>query len=202
MFRNQSILQEAKKSINQIQRSGLAFSGSLLNGKFKQFAPVMALCLCLFLVGSCNEQVELFDFSKKPASFEVLSQGDLVRYGYAVQTAMIQGAENIKKLRAQDISLALSLPDLDRQDGLGRAWQYRTGSCIMDIFWKMNAQQSEASHVEFRARREITEEKKDDVSKWKCVQEIIQQRREKIDAGFVQEHAGNQVVFSLNAHKS
>lgn len=202
MFRMQRILQDAKKSINQIQGSGLAFSGSFLNGKFKRLAPVLALCLCLFLVGSCNEQVELFDFSKKPASFELLSQGDLVRYGYAVQVAMIQGTENIKKLRAQDISLALSLPDLDRQDGVGRAWQYRTGSCIMDIFWKKNGQQSEASHVEFRSRRIITENKKGDVSTWRCVQEIIQQRREKIDAGFEQEHVDNQAVFSLNEHKS
>lgn len=193
---NPCILQKAKKCMNQTVKSGSAFIGT----PKRQRACFLALCCSLFLVGSCNENSTVFDFSTKPADLTKLSKSELIRHGYALQVAMIQTPENISKLTADDVKLALSSPDFSRQDGGNHMWQYRTDACVLDIFWKQDKAEKSVSHFEFRQRRSVLNmsEAVIDPVKWQCVQQIIQDHRDDIEQGFSDIYA----VLSLNPHKS
>lgn len=196
-----SILQKTKNGMNQtFDKSGSAvFAGRHLFLRGRNFS-ILALCLSLFLVGSCNESAGIFDFSNKPADLTQLSKSDLMRYGYALQVAMLQSSDNIKKLEARDIKLALSAPDFSRKDGRNNIWQYRTESCVLDIHWQEKKSSAPVSHFEFRQRRSAlngTQAVIDPVE-WQCVQSIIQDRRDKIGKGFREAYAD----LSLKAHKS
>lgn len=184
MFRLHCILQKIKE--NQTHKSG----SFLLKG--------LSLFTCLFLIGSCNEKTAFFDFSKDDVELSKMDKGELVRYSYAVQAALIQKPQNLTALNTQQAKLVLSAPDLQRVDGNKQVWQYRNQSCVLDIFWNAKGQ---ATDYEFRARRFMVrgaENAIEEIQDWQCLQGLIQDRRRAIENGFSESYA----VLSLNAHKS
>lgn len=161
---------------------------------------VIVLSSCLLLMGSCNETTNFLSLLKKPVQLQELSKENLIRYAYAMQAALTQKPDNIRHLTTMDIKLAMAEPDLDRKDGRSHVWQYRTESCVLDVYWRQGGKRQKVSHYEFRARRAIF----DDVAvienkpAWHCIQTLIQQRQEKIEAGFHKAYAD----LSLKPHKS
>ncbi len=195
MFRIYSnILQKTKIKLNR------AFaSGSSVWYTHKPKFNLLAISLSLFLVGSCNESATIFDFSKKPSSLVDYSKADLVRYGYALQQALLKEPADIKKLNAQEVKLVLASPDFARKDGRQTHWQYRSKACVMDVFLK-GKNNAKVSYYDIRQRRSVldgTQEIADPVE-WQCVQSIIQERRRDIAKGFSDIYAD----LSLKAHKS
>lgn len=176
------ILQKMNNGKNQTFKSGFS---AIYNSKFNKIS-MLAFALSLFLVGSCNESAGFFDFSRKPEHLNNLSKADLVRYGYALQVAMLQQPENIEKLQADEIKLALSKPDMERKDGANNIWQYRTKDCVLDIYWNKANSSNPVSYVEFRQRRSILDATQPvaDPVEWQCLQTIIQDRRRAIRRGF------------------
>ena len=71
---------------------------------------------------------------------------------------------------------------------------------LLLVYWRQGGKRQKVSHYEFRARRAIF----DDVAvienkpAWHCIQTLIQQRQEKIEAGFHKAYAD----LSLKPHKS
>ncbi len=198
---NQSILQKAKDKMNRAFVFGSSlFCGVFLSLKHQKRVSLLALCLSLFLVGSCNESTEFLDFSEKPANLQQLSKSDLVRYGYALQMAILQKPNNIKKLSSNEVKLAFSTPDLERKDGRNAIWQYRTQGCVLDVYLKNKGAKQSVSHFEIRQRRSVLDGTQAvvDPVQWQCVQTVIQERRRAIDNGFSDIYAD----LSLKAHKS
>lgn len=195
MFRMQSILQIAKKGTNRTKKSGSAFMAVCKN----IFLTVM-LSTSLLLVGSCNETMNFLSVLKKPVQLQALSKEDLIRYAYAMQSALTQKPENLWHMRATDVKLAMAEPELNRRDGKSRIWQYRTEGCVLDIYWMQQGDNPKISHYEFRSRRAVFDENVSIQNEpaWQCIQTLIQQRQTKIEEGFHKSYAD----LSLNAHKS
>ncbi len=195
------MLQQAKNKMIRTFKFGSSFllPAHLFMTHQKKIS-LLALCLSLFLVGSCNESAGVFDFSNRPANLQQLSKSDLVRYGYALQVALLQTPDNVKKLNADEIKLALSKPDLERKDGQNNLWQYRTKGCVLDVYWKEKPSSKPVSYFEIRQRRSVLDgtEAVVDPVQWQCVQSVIQERRHVIDDGFNDIYAD----LSLKAHKS
>ena len=161
---------------------------------------MLALGLSLFLIGSCNESAGFFDHLNKPVNIGQLDKDDLIRYGYDIQAALTYKPDDLKHLRRGDLKLALAKPDLNRKEGSKNVWQYRTDSCVLDVYWQKNQAQATISHYEFRERRSIFETKSGtrDPAAWHCMQSLIEQRREIVQKGFEETYAD----LSLKAHKS
>ena len=192
-----SILQMRQfRGSRTVYESGSSISASVKNSKL----PLLALCLSLFLVGSCNESASIFDFSKKPNDLQQLTKSERVRYGHALQAAILQSPDDITKLQASEVKLALSSPDLEREDGYNKVWQYRGQDCVLDVYWQKINAQTPISHFEIRQRRSVLDGTQAVIEpvKWQCIQNIIQQRRDDIDEGFREAYAD----LSLKAHKS
>lgn len=182
-----SILQKAKNKMTRtFQFGSSSLLPTVLLMTHQKKISLLALCFSLFLVGSCNESAGIFDFTNRPADLEQLSKSDLVRYGYALQVAILQAPDNVKKLNANEIKLALSKPDLERKDGSNHLWQYRTDACVLDVYWKQQKASKPISYFEIRQRRSVLDGTQPvvDPVQWQCVQSIIQDRRQAIDAGF------------------
>lgn len=186
--------------IAKIKKSQATMPGSSSKNFFHFRKNLFILSLSLFLVGSCNESAGIFDFSNKPQELKKLTQSELVRYGYALQVAMLQNPKNIKKLEADEIELSLSAPDLIKKEGINNIWQYRADSCVLDIYWNKKGSKNPVSYYEIRQRRSIlnTAEAVEDPIEWQCIQTIIQDRRQIIRNGFNKNYAD----LSLNPHKS
>lgn len=165
---------------NQAQKPGSSFIG--------RGVKTMVLGLSLFLMGSCNENVGFWDFSKKPVAYKELTQGQLVRHSYKLQSALVRNPDVISSLDDKALKLALANPDLSRADGKSRVWQYAGDQCVLDIYWVENSKNNlEQIHHEFRTRRSLFENASTQDQKlenWHCMQSIIQDRREKIETGF------------------
>jgi hypothetical protein len=189
------ILQKAKKSMNQTEKSGSSF---MVYGR--KTLSMLVLGLSLFLIGSCNESASIFSEIQKPVNLGELNKDDLIRYGYKIQAALTYKPEDLKELRRADLKLALATPDLNRKEGGKNVWQYRTKSCVLDVYWQQNKPQAKIAHYEFRERRSIFEKAtlSNDPAAWHCMQSLIEQRREIVQKGFEETYAD----LSLNAHKS
>jgi len=191
--------------MSQIERSGSYFLDARLMPQHKsiirRMASVLVLSFCLLLIGSCNERASFLDFSSSKPELSTLDKGDLLRYAYAVQASLMNTPQNIEKLRTADIQLALSKPDMERRDGITRVWQYRTKSCVLDVYWREGKPQNNITHHEFRARQKLSPGvamQKEEPEKWACIQNIIEEHRAEVEKTFYETYA----VLSLNAHKS
>lgn len=168
----------------------------------KQRIPAaLALCLSLFLVGSCNERSTFLDFTEIKPDLSLMDQGDLIRYAYAVQAGLMNKPQNINFLRQADIKLALAEPDLERAEGNARVWQYQSNECILDVYWHAGDTQDNIDHHEFRARQSVSQTGISDHSTpaaWTCMQNFIEGRRAMIEKNLSETYA----VLSLNAQRS
>ena len=181
--------------MNQTEKSGSSF---MAYGR--KTLSMLALGLSLFLMGSCNESATIFSEPHKPVNLGELSKDDLIRYGYKIQAALTYKPDDLRQLRRADLKLALAKPDLNRKEGNKNVWQYRTASCVLDVYWQKNRPQATISHYEFRERRSIFDKASaaNDPAAWHCMQSLIEQRREVVQKSFEEAYAD----LSLNAHKS
>lgn len=195
MFRMHCILQKAKKSVNQTEKSGSSFMAYS-----RRALMTLAMGLSLFLVGSCNESASLFDNIDKRVDLSSLDKEDLIRYGYKIQAALTYKPADLKHLRRDDLKLALAAPDLDRKDGAVNVWQYRSENCVMDVYWTKPNDQATIKHYEFRERRSVFDKplEENTPAAWRCMQSFIEERHEIVREGFTDIYAD----LSLNAHKS
>ncbi len=135
------------------------------------------LCASLLSLGSCDEEATLLGFQEHPTDLSVLSQNELDKHARVVKDSITEDPALIASLRQQDIELALAKPDLVRVDGQTQVWQYRTQSCVLDIYWRgKDVTSKSASHYEFRARQNGDMQNQDEAAPWHCVQSIIQKR--------------------------
>lgn len=89
-------------------------------------------------------------------------------------------------MQLEEIELAFSKPDLVRDAGQHKMWQYRADNCVMDIYWKDNGESYPVSYFEIRQRRSVLDGTQAVIEpmQWQCVQAIIETNRREIEAGF------------------
>lgn len=125
-----------------------------------------------------------------------LSRGELMRYAYDLQNATAENPDALKGMTARDVSLMLAEADLQRQDKPSVVWQYRSESCVLDIYFL--AEDVEAletkpiAHYELRERGLVTRTAENPVAAWNCFQSLYLERQKVIEAGFRQIYASLQ----------
>lgn len=200
------ILQIAKDCMNRILKSGSSFfdaKGFLpkQHGK-RRFMLTGLLCLSVLSLGSCNEQANFKDFSAvtKP-DLSAMTKGEYLTYAYSVQAALMNTPQTIKNLRYVDVMAALATPDLEREEGKARQWQFMTNECVLDVYWREGAKGKAIDHYEFRRRQNIERGKQiNDVkaSELNCMQNLVHGRRALVEKNAEETYA----VLESKAHKS
>lgn len=165
-----------------------------------RFFLIVVLSCSLFLVGSCNEKVEVHDFIDDKYVLSDMSKGQMVRHSYKIQTALRQSPSLVTFFSDKELTLALSKPDLMRREGEMSVWQYVGETCVLDIYWAQKSKDDiEQIYYEFHPRRKLlqTVGYDEDIQEWECMQSILQDRRKKIQAGY----DDVQAVLDLNEQR-
>jgi hypothetical protein len=112
----------------------------------------------------------------------------MVRHSYKIQSALSQDPAIISALNARELKLALAQPDLKRSEGDVQIWHYFGQHCTFDVYWeKTIGSRYTQEHYEFRERRGLFQNagyQNQEFQDWQCIQSLIQDRREKIEANF------------------
>jgi hypothetical protein len=133
-----------KLRTNRIIRSGLSFIF-----RHVRLRDAVTAALSFTIIGICHLTLGGAAYSGMQADLSSMSKPQMFRYALSVQTAATQNPDVILSLSADDVKLMLAAPDLDRRDGAGAVWQYRTASCVLDVFMA----EDRIKHYEFRSRR-------------------------------------------------
>lgn len=194
-FRLQLHTAIAKCKKSQAQQPGSSFS--------TPFRTVVLLSLSLFVLGSCNEKVVISDLDENKVDLETLSKNKALGHVYNVQAALAQSPERIEKLSNKTMQLVLAKPDSVRVEGRSQVWHYVGAQCVLDVYWTQKSNKVMVQdYYEFRARRDLFQKASINdnatLQDWQCMQSLIQDRRQRVEAGFDDLYA----VLSLNAHKS
>ncbi|MCB1555891.1 MAG: hypothetical protein KDJ15_01115 [Alphaproteobacteria bacterium] len=118
---------------------------------------LLALSLPLSLVGSCNETAG-FDLGRAafaaPLSSVARAGFDSRRaasYGLILAELVSKKPDTFLDLLAPDVLVLLDQPELTRREGSVAIWQYRSDSCVLDLF--LDSRKGTVLHYEMRERR-------------------------------------------------
>lgn len=105
------------------------------------------------------EQAEtLPSIVETPAREVVLPEGERLAAASPADVALpasaLPGPERLAGLTAPDVSALLGSPGFVRRDPPAEVWQYRTETCVLDLFLYADGagQPQKVSHFEFRGR--------------------------------------------------
>ncbi|HEY8192223.1 MAG TPA: hypothetical protein VIG74_07345 [Alphaproteobacteria bacterium] len=142
------------------RRHALCFFGRK-PGEARAAILVATLCVALlpFWLANRNDPEHAWLSNKAEASTDAtpdaraqylqgMTERGRERYGRTVRETLFKKPDTILKLIGDDILLALAQPDLKRVDGAGQIWQYRSDSCVLDVF----LQSGNVVHYEMRQR--------------------------------------------------
>lgn len=153
---------------------------------------VISACvlLSLMMVGSCNNAAQKSEtlLSQAMIDFSDFSKGKLIRHAYDLQNAVAENPDSFFRMSARDLTLMLAKPDLERKDYPGVVWQYRSGSCVLDVFYTAAdddaLDRAQIQHYEIRNRGVITQAQDEQVASWNCLQSLYHDRQKVIEASF------------------
>lgn len=84
--------------------------------------------------------------------FDNMSARERADYAHALSGLVFDDPETVYQLIGHDFLVMFREPDLKRHDGSTSIWQYRTDSCVLDVFF--NGQDNgPAVHYEIRQRK-------------------------------------------------
>lgn len=66
---------------------------------------------------------------------DIMTERQRLRHGQALRNLVMNKPDALLKLDSGDILIGFSMPDLQRREGTLQIWQYRTGDCVLDIFF-------------------------------------------------------------------
>jgi hypothetical protein len=170
------------KASNRIKWSGWKALGQTEQGRTS-----LVLALCLLLVGSCNHAFHSSMLGGSPLNLAHFSKGQLLRYAQAMQQEVAANPGHLLKLTTQDVALILAKPELARQDGQSRMWQYRTAGCVLDVY----IQEDKVAHYEFRSRGDLNGKKP---GSWSCLQSLYKERPIDIAKAFQEIYASSKAT--------
>ena len=113
---------------------------------------------------------------------DVLSDYERIQYAAALSGLVLDDPGTIHQLIGQDFIVMFNDPDLRRVEGESVIWQYRSASCVLDLYFEHDhdGKEGAAIHYEVRQRKIAAygeqgqhEEKIDEQG---CLSEIYSQR--------------------------
>lgn len=148
------------------------------------------MALAFLLVGSCHQPMDGVSGAEAATrDLASLSRADMMRYAYRLQAALADNPELFVQLDERKVRLVLADPELLRKDGPTQSWQYRTSSCVLDVFITEGAER--IAHYEFRSTDALEEAAP---QSWQCLQSLYKDRRIAIEKSFADIYADSRPV--------
>lgn len=139
-----------------------------------------AVAISFLLVGSCHEPTDaLAGPHLAQRTLAELTKPDMMRYTYTLQAALVDNPDLFTEMDEKKVRLVLAEPDLLRKDGKTQSWQYRTDSCVLDVF--MTDGDDTVAHYEFRSTDALDEAEPEHA---RCMQGLYKDRRIAIEKSF------------------
>ena len=118
-------------------------------------ATVLLAMMPFWLAGSysplpgslSNKALAASDATGREQALQGMSGSERVRYGRAVRDRLLKDTDSFLSMSGGDLALVLSVPALQRRDGVSQVWQYRSGVCVLDVF----LQDDNVVHYEVRS---------------------------------------------------
>lgn len=126
---------------------------------------LMGIALPLCLSGSCETpSLKLSGHAAYAATraerdllqnVDALPEEEQSQYAGLLKELVVEKPDNFLQLIGQDIYLILDKPELERRDGDVVSWQYRTETCVLDLYFQAvsDIQHMPVMHYEIRDRR-------------------------------------------------
>ena len=151
-------MKELKFWANQAFGPGLTTLKTKLSKYFsspeRQNLLVWTVCLILICLFSDNMNAQAFTGTRLDLSD--MSRGNMMRYARSMQQGVAENPDLLTSLKGEDVRLILAAPEMERVDGPTTVWQYRTSSCILDVYFTVkgdhNADEVGVTHYEVRGR--------------------------------------------------
>ncbi len=114
--------------------------------------------------------------------FDVMSESERERYAGTLSNLVIDDPETLYQLIGHDFLVMFKEPDLKRQEGRMAIWQYRTVSCVLDIYFEQAVGDTSGgvAHYEVRQRKlaafGVEGQHEGNVDKALCLEALYEQR--------------------------
>ncbi|MBL8712684.1 MAG: hypothetical protein JNM12_07275 [Alphaproteobacteria bacterium] len=123
------------------------------------------LPLMVLLVGSCKTSEVTDNFAHKndvtqlraalfPDRVETPDYHPAGGYIARAQDFVQSNPAALTKLTEQEIGFLFGKPSMERRDADARIWQYKTPSCVMDVFF-YGGDQSPVSYIDYRIKADL-----------------------------------------------
>lgn len=123
------------------------------------------LPLMVLLVGSCKTSEVTDNFARKndvtqlraalfPDRVETADYHPAGGYVARAQDFVQSNPAALTKLTEQEIGFLFGKPTMERKDADARIWQYKTPSCVMDVFF-YGGDQSPVSYIDYRIKADL-----------------------------------------------
>lgn len=185
-------LSKIKRTISQAVKPGL-----LLWEKSQHLRVVVVMTFALLLVAANSMALSPSRFNGERADLSSLSKSQMMRYARSVQETVAKQPDMLLKLAGEDVRLILAAPDLQRVDNPSVVWQYRTASCVLDVYFTADdaaADKAAVAYYEVRARASGEGEPEAGT----CLQGLYQSRAQQIAEAFRQIYA----FYDQGEHKA
>lgn len=172
------------KNVNQAAKPGL------LQWDIRRTARiVIVIVFAMFLAAAKGFVFNPAHFNGERADLASLSKTQMQRYARSVQETAARKPDTLLKLAGEDVRLILAAPDLQRIDAPSVIWQYRTASCVLDVYFTTGADgaadKAGVAYYEVRNRKSGG----DEPDAGACLQGLYQDRAEQIAESFRQIYA-------------
>lgn len=172
------------KKLNQAAKPGL-----LLWDKHRTVRIVTVVLFAMMLAAAKGFVFNPGHFNGERANLASLSKTQMMRYARSVQDTVANKPDTLLKLAGEDVRLILAAPDLQRVDAPSVIWQYRTASCVLDVYFTTGvdaeADMAEVAYYEVRSRKSGDGEP----DAGHCLQGLYEERAEQIAESFRQIYA-------------
>lgn len=89
-----------------------------------------------------------------PAVMDDMRPSERRDYAATLQSLVRSDPDKMYQLVGGDVQMMFSQPDLKKHDGQAEIWQYRTASCVLDVYFKQGDGEHQAvSYYEVRQRK-------------------------------------------------
>jgi hypothetical protein len=177
-------LRQINKILNQAAKPGL-----VLWEKHQSLRVVLVVTFALMLVAAKGFVFSPGHFNGERADLASLSKSQMMRYARSVQETIAHKPDMLLKLAGEDVRLILAAPDLQRVDQPSVIWQYRTASCVLDVYFTTGKDGSpdaaDVAYYEVRSRAGGDAQPEAGA----CLQGLYQERAEQIAESFRQIYA-------------
>ena len=123
------------------------------------FIALAALTMVLFAGGSVFQHVYRTNVTVSLQGADgvgSMSAGEKKEYARTLETMLIRNPETMGRMIGEEIKLVLDRPGLERREMPTVVWQYRSKSCVLDLFFRADkdgaADYSRVKHFEIRHR--------------------------------------------------